>query len=129
MEPVEVVMAHYEAMSRGDVEAAMRNFAADVRWTEAAGWPYPGTSVGREEVLANVFGQISRDWEKFAAIPSEPVAQGDTVVVLGTYRGTHRVTGRAFDARFAHVWRVRGGEVVEMEQIADSARALAVMGQ
>ena len=43
------------------------------------------------------------------------------MIGLGSYRGKHRVTGRSFTARVAHVWKFDGGKLASFEQIVDSA--------
>ena len=47
-------------------------------------------------------------------------------LALGHYRGRSR-GGAAFEARFAHDFRLDGGRIVEVEQIADSARLRDVL--
>lgn len=120
MTHADIVRDHYAASDRGDIEGMLAPLAADVSWTEAAGFPYAGTYVGPQAVLENVFARIQADWEGFTLAIDEVIDGGDTVVGLGTYSGTHRVTGRPFTARVAHVWRLAGGEVVQFEQVVDS---------
>lgn len=64
--------------------------------------------------------RLGTEWDGFAAIPSQFVAEGDTVVVLGEYSGAFRATGRAFRAPFAHVWKLRDGRVTTFTQITDT---------
>ncbi len=54
--------------------------------------------------------RLGTEWEGFAAIPDEFIDAGDTVVVLGTYSGRYRSTGKSFQANFAHVWKIRTGK-------------------
>lgn len=114
----------YGAFARGDVPAVLGALAPDVRWTEAAGGPYGGVSIGPEAVLQNVFMKLGTEWDGFAAVPGKFVADGDIVIALGDYSGRHRATGRSFQARFAHVWTVRNGRAVEFEQITDTVPQL-----
>ena len=66
--------------------------------------------MGRDAVLANVFMKLATEWDGFAAVPSEYVCQGDTVVAIGEYSGTFKATGKHFfRTPFVHVWRSRGG--------------------
>jgi ketosteroid isomerase-like protein len=51
--------------------------------------------------------------------PSDFLAQGDKVVVLGTSREGPKGTGRFVDFRWVHVFTVRGGKIVAFEEPAD----------
>ncbi|MBK7702226.1 MAG: nuclear transport factor 2 family protein [bacterium] len=117
----------YEAFSRGDVPAVLAVLAPDVSWTEAEGFPYGGTYVGPEAVLQGVFMKLGTEWDGFAAVPSEFVADGDTVVALGTYSGKFRATGKSFAAPFAHVWQLRAGKVSRFRQYTDTVVVRAAL--
>lgn len=117
----DLVRAHYAASARGDLAAMIADFARDISWTEMVGSPYAGTYVGVDEVVAGVFGPIGDDWSSFEASPDDFVEAADSVVALGRYRGVHATTGRRVDARFAHVWQVRGGRLQTFEQFTDTA--------
>jgi len=124
----EIIAAHYAASDRGDIEGMLAPLADDVAWTEAAGFPYAGTYVGPDAIRENVFAQLGRDWDGFGVSIDRLVDGGDgTVVGIGTYRGTNRASGRAFEARVAHIWRLADGKVVGFEQIVDSAQVRAAL--
>lgn len=42
------------------------------------------------------------------------------MVAYGTYTGTYKNTGKPFEARVAHVWKLKDGEVITFEQFVDS---------
>lgn len=117
----DIIAAHYAASDRGDLEGMLAPLAADVQWTEMAGFPYAGTYIGPAAVRENVFERIAANWDGYVAAVTELIDGGDTIVGLGTYSGTARSTGRHFSARVAHVWRLEGGEVVRFEQFTDTA--------
>jgi ketosteroid isomerase-like protein len=116
----QIIKDHYAASDRGDLAGMLAPLADDIRWTEAAGFPYAGTYVGPEAVAANVFERIQHDWNDYTLAIDEIIDGGDTVVGIGTYSGTHATTGRFFAARVAHVWRLAGGRVVAFEQFTDT---------
>ncbi|MGD2203805.1 nuclear transport factor 2 family protein [Microbacterium maritypicum] len=127
MSNADIIREHYAASDRGDLDGMLAPFAPDVRWTEAAGFPYAGTYIGPDAVAANVFRRIQEDWDGYTVAIDEVIDAGDVVVGIGTYSGTFRRTGRFFAARVAHVWRLTDGEVVAFEQFTDTelvARAL-----
>ncbi len=118
---LDVVRAVYNAFAVGDIPSVLAVLAPDARWTEAEGGPYGGVSIGPDAVLENVFMKIGGDWDGFAAIPSEFVAEGSTVVALGEYSGTYKLTGRSFKAPFAHVWKFEAGRAISFHQYTDTA--------
>ncbi len=50
------------------------------------------------------------------------------VLVPGRYRGKLRASGRPLDARFAHVWTLRGGKAVRFQQCTDTQQWTAAKG-
>jgi uncharacterized protein len=46
---------------------------------------------------------------------------------VGNCHGVYRQTGRALDARVAHVWRIEGGWVQSFEQLTDTLRVAQAM--
>lgn len=120
-ETADTVRQLYAAFARGDVPAVLGALASDVRWTEAEGFPHGGTYIGPDAVLHNVFMTLNAEWDRFAAVAQEFVADASTVVVLGDYSGTCKATGRCFSAPFAHVWTLRDGKVATFRQHTDTA--------
>ena len=125
---LETIRGAYEAFARGDVPAVLAILDPKVSWTEAEGFPYGGTYTGPGAVLEGVFMKLGTEWDGFAAVPREFVAQGETVAAFGEYSGTYRSTGKRFTAPFAHLWHFRNGKVVKFHQHTDTAvvrRAMA----
>ena len=114
------VQGVYDAFAKGDIPAVLGFLSSDVDWTEAEGFPYGGTYTGPNAVLEGVFMRLGTEWESFAVVPDEFIDGGDTVVVLGKYRGTYKATGKSFQANFAHVWKVREGKAVKFVQYVDT---------
>lgn len=124
---LDLVHGLYRAFAVGNIPEVLGALAPDVQWTEAAGGPYGGVSIGPTAVLENVFMKIGGEWEGFAAVPSEFVEEGSTVVALGEYSGTYRATGKSFRAPFAHVWKFANGKAVSFHQYTDTAVHLQPM--
>lgn len=112
----------YAAFAKGDAATVLGCLSADIAWTEAAGFPYGGTYHGPTAVLDGVFMRLATEWDGFAAVPAEFVDGGDTIVALGTYSGRYKATGKSFEARFAHVWKVRDGQAYSFEQYTDTMK-------
>jgi len=117
---LEIVKGIYEAFVRGDIPAVLAVFAPDIEYTEAKGFPTGGTYHGPEAIVESVFKRLGKEWRGFKAIPEEFLSTGDAVVVLGTYSGTYKATGKSFQAPFAHVWWLRGGKATHFRQYTDT---------
>src|SRR5262245_2628788 len=123
---VALVRRLYEA--RGNPEVIRQVLAPHIRWEVVEGFPHGGVYVGLDNVLHDFFGRLFRDFESFVAVGSEFFESADRVIALGTYPGQAKETGKAFTARFAHVWTLHGGKIIRLQQCADTVqltRALA----
>ena len=129
-ESVALVRGIYEAFAAGDVPGVLGRMSPDIVWNEAENFIYADGNPyrGPEAILNGVFARCIGEWDGFSAIPEEYLDAGDTVVVLGRYRGTNKATGRAMDAQLAHVWRVADGKVVAFQQYTDTPQAARVTG-
>lgn len=118
---LDVVRSVYQAFAVGDIPSVLSALSPTVHWTEAEGGPYGGVWVGPGAVLENVFMRIGAEWDGYAAVPSEFVEDGSTVVALGEYSATCKATGKSFKAPFAHVWKFDAGKVASFHQYTDTA--------
>jgi ketosteroid isomerase-like protein len=118
--------AIYAAFERGDLPGFFALMAHDMSWNEALGHPYGGTYIGAEAIVQNVMMPLGTQWDGFSATTDRFLADGEIVVVLGTYRGTFKATGRSVTAPFAHVWTIRNGKVQSLQQHTDTAFQNAV---
>jgi hypothetical protein len=127
---LDLIKGLYEAFAAGDVPAVLARMSPDIVWNEAENFPYADGNPyrGPEAILTGVFARLGSEWESFSAIPEEYLDAGDTIVVLGRYRGTCRATGRALDAQLAHVWRVEDGKAASFQQYTDTLQAARVTG-
>jgi ketosteroid isomerase-like protein len=114
-----------EAFFRGDIEPALALYAPDIEWTndEAAG-PIAGTHRGVEAVL----GMLGAGMEAFEGTLAQEVhatlASDDFVVEVMTERAT--VKGHEFHNRAVYVYRLEGGQIVEVtthDRDRDAARS------
>ena len=117
---LDIIRATYEGSPQDNSRHLLAALAADVRWTEAPGFPYAGTYVGATQIVAGVFQRLGSEWEGFAAKVHTYLADGNRVAAFGTYSGTYRKTGRHMTAGFSHLYELRDGLIVRMEQVVDS---------
>ena len=121
MTNLEIVKSTYEGKNSEENGRNLANYAApDIVWTEAKGFPYGGTYTGIEAVGQNVFNKLATEWINYKFTPEGYVADGDKVVAFGTYSGINRQTGKPFEARVAHLWKLKEGKIISFEQFVDS---------
>jgi uncharacterized protein len=118
-ENIAVVRRLYEA--RGNPEVIHQVLASDVRWEVVEGFPHSNVYVGLSGV-ADFFTRLFSDFEDWYTEPSEFFETGDKVIAIGTYSARAKATGKTFKARFAHVWTLRDGMIVRLQQCADTAQ-------
>ena len=119
---VDLIERLYDAFGRGDIATVLDAYDEQIEWTSAEGAAYPGTFVGKEAVLTNIFARLGSEWDGFRAEPTEYLDAGDQVVALGRYSGTYKATGRSMNAAFAHVWTLRDGRIMRYRQYVDSRK-------
>lgn len=119
-ENIAVVRRLYEA--RGNPEIIRQVLAPDVRWEVVEGFPYSDVYVELDDVLGRFFPRLFADFEEWHNEPSELFEADNRVFALGTYSARAKATGRTFKARFAHVWTLRDGVIVRLQQCADTVQ-------
>ena len=127
-ESVALVRSIYDAFGKGDIPGVLGRMAPDMEWNEAENFPYADGSpyVGPDAIVSGVFMRLGGEWDGFAAVPEEFLDAGDTVVVLGRYKGKYKATGRTLDAQMVHVWRVKDGKTTHFQQYTDTLQAARV---
>jgi hypothetical protein len=119
----EIVESVYANFATGDVPAVLGAMHPEIQWNEAEGFPlYDGTFVGPQAVLDGVFMRLGEIGDNFAAVPTQIVADGDTVVALGNYSWNHPTSGEAAQVKMVHVWTVADGKLTAFQQHTDTAR-------
>ena len=93
---IEIAKNCYAAFVSGNIPAILAVLADDVEWINPGkGVPTEGTRRSVEEV-ARFFEMVGSTWNFTSFEPREYVANGETVVVVGSYAGTARATGKPF---------------------------------
>lgn len=116
----DIVRGLYDAFAKGDIPTILSAFDEGIEWTEAAGSLYGGTYRGANGIVEGVFMKLGSEWDGYAAVPHKVVADGDDVVVTGTYTGKYLATGKSMEVSFAHEWTLRDGKVVRFVQHTDT---------
>ena len=121
MTNLEIIRSTYEGKtSEENGKNLAQHVAENITWTEARGFPYAGTYVGLTSIVKNVFSRLGGEWINYKFTPEDYVANEDRVVAYGTYSGTYKGTGKYFEARVAHLWKLKDGKIISFEQFVDS---------
>lgn len=124
----DAIRSHYAGSDTKDLDAMMAPITDATAWTEMAGFPYAGTYVGRDAIIAGVFARIGAEWEGYTFTLERLVDGGATIVGIGTYSGKYRKTCKAMTARVVHVWSMEDGKVVTFEQFTDTKLVAEAIG-
>ena len=114
----------YETFNAGDIESFLNLFSDDVSWhsPEIENVPLNGKFSGRENLAGFISG--IDEYEEFLKMePTEFIAQGDRVVVLGNYLARSKTTDKQYATDFAHIITVKDGKVISFLEFFDNAAA------
>jgi ketosteroid isomerase-like protein len=112
----------YESFSKGDVTSVLGQMHQQIEWRQAENFIYADHNPyrGPQAVLEGVFMRLASEWADFKVLPEEWLDAGNHIVVLGTYSGRHKESGKEVRAQFAHIWGVTHGRVVRFQQYTDT---------
>ena len=117
---LELIRATYEGKSEDNGRNLLAALAPDASWTEAEGFPYAGTYVGAEAIIAGVFHRLGTEWVGYKAEVHTFLEDGDKVAAFGVYSGTYKATGKSMRADFAHLYALKNGKIKSMKQYVDT---------
>lgn len=118
-----VIERVYRALGTGDRAGLMTLFAPGIEAWFTAGLPAPigGHHHGVDDCLDNGWWAIGARY-RVRSEPEQYVPCVDgSLLVLGTYHGTERRTGREIEAAFAHHWTLLDDRVISLQQYTDTA--------
>jgi ketosteroid isomerase-like protein len=121
-ENVSIVQGIYDALQKGDIPTMLGSFDPNIHWISANNSPYADRSPyhGVNQVMEGVFMRIGTDFDGFTIHVDELLDAGDKVVMLGSYTGVVKETGRPIDAQVAHIWTMKDGKAVKWQQYLDT---------
>jgi ketosteroid isomerase-like protein len=128
-ENVEIVKGTAEALSRGDVDAALTRFASDAEVLDLANGPDQPTLVRGTEQIRDVwllwtavFDELRVDMEAFFVM-------GEAVICVSHWIGQGKTSGMSIDARQFEVFELRDGKIIRwMLGYKSKAEALEAAG-
>lgn len=123
-EHTRVAAQMYETFMAGDVAAFLNLFSDDAAWhsPEIDHVPLNGHFSGRDN-LAAFIASIDQYEEFLEMKPTEFIAQGDRVVVLGRFSARSKTTDKQYATDFAHIITVKDGKITSFREFFDNAAA------
>jgi ketosteroid isomerase-like protein len=125
-ENVEVVRRSFEALARGDFDAAFADHAADSEWRTAADEPDAGTYRGVEE-LRRLVDTLAEPWEdRFGPTVQldDFIARGDWVFVPWHATLHGRGSGLEVEVYETYAVLVRDGKIRRVDEFRTTEEAL-----
>jgi ketosteroid isomerase-like protein len=120
---VQTVKDFFGAMGRGDKQGLLALSAEDIEWiVPGKDWPLAGTHRGHSGLTD--FLQTASETIETSTKPSEYVAQGDRVLVVGVAKGKIKATNKPFKDDWIFAITVRNGKVANIREYIDT-QALA----
>jgi len=127
MSSIELVETLYDAFKRKDYALFRRICDDGLEWIQNQGFPNGEHHRGVDAVIEKVFKKFDEDWEYFKFNIEEMFESrdGSKVMVLGTYNGKHKLTGKQIKATAAHLYEIKNQKVKTFRQFADTAVIVA----
>jgi ketosteroid isomerase-like protein len=119
--------AAYAAFNRGDIDAAVRSFDANVEWIEPAEFPGGGEYHGVEGAKRYLF-QSRASAAQLMSEPEQFIPAGDRIVVFVHARRLPKESDTWRERDLADVYTFRDRRVMSMRAFAKRADALRWVG-
>lgn len=129
MSNIEIIQELYRAFREKDYDAFRRISTDDLEWIQNEGFPGGATYKGSSEVIEAVFKANRNNWEDFAYDIEQFLNASNSVIVIGSYTGINRISGKSMSAAAAHVYDLRDGKVCRFRMFADTKIIWDVMPQ
>jgi ketosteroid isomerase-like protein len=125
---VEIVRAHYEALSRNDIEGALDLLSCDFKldYSRSRGLE-SGIFRGRDRVR-EVLERLLEPFSEYEPLETEIIDAGDVVIRVGGFRGHGAANGAEVSATAATVWTFSGDRLVSMTLFQSKSEALEAAG-
>ena len=92
---------------------------------EGTGLDFARDCRSRSDVVG-YFTSLLREWEMIHWTPDSFVDKGDVVAMFGRCKWRSRASGEPVEVDIAHLWRFADGKAVELLEVFDSAKVVAV---
>ena len=127
-ENVEIARRGYAAYNRDGPYAIIEYLDPEVEWGTPEQDPFmTGTYRGHKGVR-RFLDEFFELFEEARIEPEEFLDAGDRVVVPFLFTARTRETGIELTERWAHIWTIKNGKAVRLDQYTDPDKALEAAG-
>lgn len=126
-ENIQIVQDLYSSLGRGDIATLLGLLAEDVDWHfvgNPADVPFAGRRKGRAEMTA-FFDIVMQNCEVYEFGPHEVMSFANRVLSLGHERVGVKSTGHIFETDWVHLFTIRDGKIVRLQEFYDTATMAA----
>jgi uncharacterized protein len=125
----ELVRAGYAAFNRGDIDAVLELFDADVQLSILDDSPIAGTFHGHQG-FRKLIAENSDMFAAYRNLPEEVVeASEDAIVVVVRSEARGRTSGAEVSGRVVHLWTLRDRKIVRLQVFSSRDAALSAAAQ
>jgi ketosteroid isomerase-like protein len=124
---IETLRALYEAVSRGDWDAALRDARPDFELIPPDQNPLAGTYRGREAVR-DFFAELWAAFDEVTVEPGQFSEAGDSIVVSMLLTLSPSGSGAEVQMHVTHLWTMRDGRPVRCRVFREREEALEAAG-
>ena len=115
-----LVQQVYAAFGRGDLDGLLAMLDPQVSWRTPGPPDLPSAGLRHGvDAVREFFGILLNTFDITNFAPTDFLAAGEKVVVLGTSLERVKATGRAVEFRWVHIFTIRNGRIVAFEEPAD----------
>jgi ketosteroid isomerase-like protein len=125
-EDVERLRGAYQAFNEGGVEAFLERLAPEFQVRDRESSPDRETRHGKEGIK-QLFASYMEAFDALRLEPNEFIDAGDQIVVCLHQRVRGKGSGAEVAGPLAHVWTVRGAEVLRLRIFKDKDSALEAL--
>jgi uncharacterized protein len=129
MNNIEVIQELYRAFHEKDYDAFQRISTDDLEWIQNKGFPGGARYKSASEVIEAVFKANHNNWEGFGYNIEQFLDASNSVIVIGSYTGSNRISGKSMSAAAAHIYDLRDGKVCRFRMFADTKTIWDTMSQ
>jgi len=124
---IETLRAVYEAVSRGDWDAALRDARPDFELRTPDQNPIAGTYRGRD-AIRGFFAELWAAFEEVAVQPGQFLELDDRILVSLVMELRPSDSGAKVQMQITHLWTMRDGQPVRCEVFRRREEALEAAG-
>jgi len=125
--PTDIVQTMYAAYGNADMDALKDTLSDDIVWiyhgTDEI--EHAGTYQGKDGVMG-FFDDVNAHIDYLDFQPTQFLAQGSTVVVLGQEKQKIRRNGEILEQGWVQIFSVNNGQIDRMEEFSNTAYAVEI---